>query len=339
MEAARERAWISFILVESRDSVWGVLVRNVFVFVVFAGCALQAFAQDQTRVQSNLQEAIQARYRITVVGPSAFGLKGGDDSIRKLGGTILVMKKGLYGAIDRKENTSSSIRDGKRTLLSGKEDVELQPGDRLYANSVRVGDDYVSVGLLSVDPKNVSGRNGRIWATANFFFKPEVISNGDIKTINAAMDQWLLPADSLPGVTPSAQTVARNGPVLPPTVDLKPGMSRDEVVAGLGNPAQTITFANKTWLTYPALVAVLEDGKLTSVDRAEDSAGKLSFDGMAGFEIYVDGELAGNTPTTLRVPIGSHKVEVKSRGATLWSQDVRVFPGAEVSVKAGAEGK
>ena len=79
-------------------------------------------------------------------------------------------------------------------------------------------------------------------------------------------------------------------------------MTRDEVVAGLGNPAQTITFANKTWLTYPALVAVLEEGKLATVDRAEDSAGKVSSAARRGSEIYVDGELAGTTPTSLRVP-------------------------------------
>jgi hypothetical protein len=339
-EVSLRARMVTIILVESLNSFMESFVKNAFAVILLATCTLPALAQDQTKVESNLQEAIQARYRITVVGPSAFGLKGGDDSIRKLGGAILVMKKGMYGAIDRKENTSNSIRDGKRTLLSGKEDVELQPGDRLYANSVRVGSDYVSVGLLSVDPKNVSGRNGRVWATANFFFKPEVISGGDIKTINAAMDQWLLPADSLPGTPPNAQTiVARNVPALPPTVDLKPGMSRDEVIAGLGNPAQTITFANKTWLAYPALVALLEDGKLTAVDRTEDSAGTLSVNGEAGAEIYVDGELAGTTPASLRVPVGSHKVEVKSKGTVLWGQDVRVFPGAEVNVKTGAEGK
>ena len=107
---------------------------------------------QQTEVQSNLQEGIQARYRLTVIGPSAFGIRGGEDSIRKLGGTILVMKKGLFGAIDRKAIVSNAITDGKRTLLAGKEDIELQPGERFYANSVSVGSDFVSVGLLSVVP-------------------------------------------------------------------------------------------------------------------------------------------------------------------------------------------
>ncbi len=314
-------------------------MKKVVVGLLLAVCAVHASAQ-QSGVQSNLQEAIQARYRITVVGPSAFGLKGGDDSIRKLGGTILVMKKGLYGAMDRKEITSNSIADGKRTLLGGKEDVELQPGDRFYTNSVRVGQDFISVGLLSVDPRNMPGRVGRVWAAVNFFFKPDVIKTGDLKTINAAMDQWLLPADSLPNMPSNpTKTFAVAGASLPPTVDLKPGMTREEVVGGLGNPAQQITFGNKTWLTYPALVAVLEDGKLATVDRAEDSAGKLALSGDPGSEVYIDGELAGTTPTSLRVPVGSHKVEVKTQGKTVWAQDVHVFPGAEVNVKAGAEGK
>jgi hypothetical protein len=155
-----------------------------------------------------------------------------------------------------------------------------------------------------------------------------------LKAINAAMDQWLLPADSLPNMPSNpTKTFAVAGASLPPTFDLKPGMTRDEVVAGLGNPAQTLTFNNRTWLTYPALVAVLEDGKLTTVDRAEDSAGKLSLSGEAGAEIYVDGELAGTTPTSLRVPVGSHKVELKSQGKTVWTQDVRVFPGADINLK------
>lgn len=307
--------------------------------LLLAACALPGFAQ-RTEVQSNLQEAIQARYRITVVGPSAFGLKGGDDSIRKLGGTILVVKKGLYGSLERKEITSNAITDGKRTLLGGKEEVPLEPGDRFYANSVQVGSDYVSIGLLSVDPRNMPGRVGRAWAAVNFFFKPDVIKTGDLKAINAAMDQWLLPADSMPNMPSNpAKTFAVAGGNLPPTVDLKPGMTKEEVVSGLGNPAQTITFGNRTWLTYPALVAVLEDGKLASVDRAEDSAGKLSLSGEAGSEIYIDGELAGTTPASLRVPVGSHKVELKSQGKTVWVQDVRVFPGAEVNVKPSAEGK
>jgi hypothetical protein len=308
-------------------------LKKSIAILLFSMLVASCFAQ-QTEIQQNLQEGIQARYRLTAVGPSALGLKGGDDSIRKLGGTILVMKKGLFGAIDRKQIVSNAITNGKRTLLAGKEDIELQPGERFYANKVTVGPDFVSVGLLSVDSRTMQDHVGRVWAAVNFFFPPEVIKTGDVKAINAAMDQWLLPADSLPNMPVNpAKTFVVAGASLPPTVDLKPGMTKEEIVADLGTPAQTIGFGNRTWLTYPALVAVLEDGKLSSVDRAEDSAGKISLGGEAGSEIYIDGELAGTTPTSLRVPVGSHKVELKAEGKTVWTQDVRVFPGADINLK------
>jgi hypothetical protein len=316
-------------------------LNKSIAIALFALIITRGFAQQQTEVQHNLEEGIQARYRVTVVGASAFGLKGGEDSIRKLGGTILVMKKGLYGAFDRKEITSNAIAEGKRTLLTGKEEVELQPGERFYANSVRVGPDFVTVGLLSVDPRTMQGRVGRVWASVNFFFPTEVVKTGDLKAINAAMDQWLLPADSMPNMPANPVKTFTVAAGLPSTVELKPGMTRDEVLSGLGNPAQTITFGNRTWLTYPALVAVIEDGKLTTVDRAEDSAGRLTLSSdPAGSEIYVDGDLAGTTPASLRVPVGAHKVELKSQGKTVWAQDMRVFPGAEINLKPGtADGK
>jgi hypothetical protein len=291
-----------------------------------------SFADVQS-VQSNLQEAIAARYRITLVGNSVLGLKGGPDSIRKLGGTMLVVKKGMFGAMDRANITSNSINNGERTLLAGKEDIALLPGDRFYVNSVSVGRDFVAVGLLSVDPKSFQGRSARVWASVNFFFPPDTISGGDLKKINAVMDQWILPADATPNMPANPVKTYTSSAELPPTVDLTPGMTREEVVAGLGTPAQTINFGNRAWMTYPALVVALENGKLSSVDRAEDSAGRISVTSdPAGAEVYVDGELAGSTPATLRIPVGAHHVELKSQGRSAWQQDVRVFPGAELKL-------
>ncbi|MGZ4789314.1 MAG: hypothetical protein ACXVZX_12410, partial [Terriglobales bacterium] len=127
---------------------------------------------------------------------SFMSIHGGEDSIRKLGGTLLVVKKGLYGTQERRDITSNSIKNGQRTLLSGKDEVELLPGERFYANSVVVGQDFVTIGLLSVDPRNFQGRMGRVWAAVNFFFDKETVASGDLNKINAAMDQWILPADS-----------------------------------------------------------------------------------------------------------------------------------------------
>jgi hypothetical protein len=315
----------------------------VFKKAAFAAAMLLVscftFAQ-QDSVQSNLQEAIAARYRLTQLGASFMGFHGGEDSIRKLGGTLLVVKKGLYGTQERRDITSNSIKNGQRTLLSGKDELELLPGERFYANSVVVGPDFVTVGLLSVDPRNFQGRMGRVWAALNFFFDKETINSGDLNKVNAAMDQWLLPADSFSNV-PQQPTLATHVTTQPmaPSIELKPGASREEIETGLGKPIQAIAFGNKTWLTYPGLVAVLEDGKLSTVERNEQSFGNLSLTSQPGAEIYVDGELAGTTPTTLRVPTGSHKVELKVAGKNVWEQQVRVFPGAEVNLKPSVAGQ
>lgn len=310
------------------------------VLLTLALLASLPLLAQQDSVQSNLQEALAARYRLTQVGSSLMGMHGGEDSIRKLGGTLLLVKKGLYGTQERREITSNSIKDGQRTLLAGKDEVELLPGERFYANSVSVGSDFVSVGLLSVDPRNFQGRMGRVWSALNFFFSKETIASGDLNKINAAMDQWILPADSFSNgpQQPTPATRENNTP-LAPSIELKPGASREEIETGIGKPTQAIAFGNRIWLAYPGLVAVLEDGKLAEVEKNEQAYGNLSLSAEKGTEIYVDGELSGTTPTTLRVPIGSHKVELKLAGKSVWEQEVHVFPGAEVNLKPELNGQ
>ena len=304
-----------------------LLVTLLFPFLL-------CFAQPDA-VRSNLQEAITARYRLTQVGASLMGWHGGEDSIRKLGGTLLLVKGGMFGTQERRDITSNSIKDGQRTLLSGKDDIALLAGERFYANNVTVGEDFVQVGLLSVDPRNFQGRMGRVWSAVTFFFDKETIRNGDLNKINAAMDQWILPADSLSNVPQQQPMLSTRTSATPlaPSIELKPGSSREEIETGLGKPIQAIAFGNKTWLTYPGLVAVLEDGKLAGVERNEQSFGNLSLSAEKGAEIFVDGELAGTTPTTLRVPTGSHKLELKLAGKSVWEQQVHVFPGAELNLK------
>jgi outer membrane protein assembly factor BamE (lipoprotein component of BamABCDE complex)/phage gp37-like protein len=309
-------------------------LKNLFALLLLSLLPNVSLAQQQSKVEENLQEAMLARYRITVVGTKLFSARDSEDSIRKIGGTVIVVKPGLFGSLDRREITSNAIRDDKRTLLSGQDEVSLLPGERFYVNSVRVGSDFVTLGLLSADPRNVGGRVDRAWAAVNFFFKPAVVQNGDLKTINAAMDQWLLPADSIPNGPVAPVATVSVSPKLPPSFELKPGMSKEEVIAGLGTPLQVITFSNHNWLSYPALVVVLEDGKLTEVDRTQDANGELKFDSdPPASEIYVDGELAGTTPATLQVPVGAHKVELKMHGKSVWQENVRVFPGATVNLK------
>lgn len=47
----------------------------------------------------------------------------------------------------------------------------------------------------------------------------------------------------------------------------------------------------------------------------------------AGADIEIDGEFVGNTPSTLAVPSGSHKIAVKKKGFTDWTKALNVTGG------------
>ncbi len=51
-----------------------------------------------------------------------------------------------------------------------------------------------------------------------------------------------------------------------------------------------------------------------------------------GAEIYVDGRFVGQTPSTLHIVTGSHRVEVKSRGRQDWARDLEVLKDSQLTL-------
>ncbi len=49
-------------------------------------------------------------------------------------------------------------------------------------------------------------------------------------------------------------------------------------------------------------------------------------------DIYVDGEFAGETPSTIRLKSGSHHIAVKSRGRKSWERDLDVFQDSRITL-------
>jgi hypothetical protein len=297
-------------------------------------------AQDQGR-RIELEEALQSRYRITVLGGGLLSIHGGDNAIRKAGGVVVLLNDGLYGSYDRSHLTSNAIRDGGTDVFSGGKDVALVRGEKFYVTAVHVGTDTVVIGLLSARMIPGARKNAQVWATANFFFDKDTLAQGNIGKVDAVLNQWILPEGALsappaalaPATAPpiaAASTVSSSSPV-----ELKPGMTRDEIVDALGMPIQDVSFGDHRWLTYPGITVSLEQGKVTTADRNAQSLTtvKISSD-PTGADVLLDGSFVSSAPAVLRLPPGTYKIVVKMSGYADWEREVKILPGAEVSLDA-----
>jgi len=52
----------------------------------------------------------------------------------------------------------------------------------------------------------------------------------------------------------------------------------------------------------------------------------------AGADIYVDGKFVGQTPSTIHLPTGQHRIELKLQGKQGWTRDLNVLKDSELSL-------
>jgi PEGA domain len=57
----------------------------------------------------------------------------------------------------------------------------------------------------------------------------------------------------------------------------------------------------------------------------------------AGAEIYVDAHFVGQTPATLHLPAGAHRIELRANGKKDWSRELEVIRDSEVTVRPTME--
>lgn len=112
-------------------------------------------------------------------------------------------------------------------------------------------------------------------------------------------------------------------------------MTRDQIVNALGAPLQEVSLGDHRWLTYPGVTITLEQGKLTSAERnaAALVCVRITSD-PGGADVFLDGSFVSSTPAVLRLPAGTYKVAVKLSGYADWEREVKILPGAEVSLDA-----
>jgi hypothetical protein len=310
-------------------------IREAAVIALFGIAGAVCSGQDSGR-RTELQESLEARYRVTVLGGGPMGVRG-ENSIRRAGGTVVVLREGFQGAYDRKRLTTNAVQDAKVSVVSGDKDVEIGRGEKFYVTAVYVGSDVVTLGLLSA--RNIPGKtkSAQVWCTVNFFLASEALSQGDMGKVDAVLDQWILPEGAGAAPAPAKAAVAASVETMRSSkaAELAVGMTREQVVAAMGDPLQEASFGEQRWLTYAGLTATLQQGKLTSVERNASAwvPVKITSDPL-GADVLLDAKFVSSTPAVLRLAGGNYKVVVKMAGYTEWEREVRILPGAEVTLDA-----
>ena len=64
-------------------------------------------------------------------------------------------------------------------------------------------------------------------------------------------------------------------------------------------------------------------------------AGTLSITSdLSSSEIYIDGKFVGQTPSTVHLEAGMHRIEVKAPGKKSWERDLDVLAGSQITLHA-----
>lgn len=94
-----------------------------------------------------------------------------------------------------------------------------------------------------------------------FIFPFTLAQRGDYDAVVHEINPYLLPEDEYRGARIAAAQKAEAAK----NVELRPGMSKDEVFEILGEPQKTVVFGSKTILKYPEITLELEDDKVVTV--------------------------------------------------------------------------
>src|SRR5262249_14657993 len=189
-----------------------------------------------------LEQVLTQTYQLSLVGKGMMGM-GSGTAIRRAGTIVLVQKPGLYASFDRNQIASSSIHGDTATLYHGNNDIEIPVGERFYIFNIAVGQDNVTLALLSAQLMNNAKGSGRVWAAVTFDFPIQTLVNATKDEVFRAIDPWVAPegrysgavaqTTALQGAPPyasgSATAVSTASPPRPPA-QLVLGMTRDEVV-------------------------------------------------------------------------------------------------------------
>jgi PEGA domain len=102
-----------------------------------------------------------------------------------------------------------------------------------------------------------------------------------------------------------------------------------------GNAVETINKEGPLHPLHPAqpLLPVASPPPSNDANAAQQSTGSVLISSdPPGAEIYIDGKFVGQTPSTIHLPSGSHRIEVKSQGKQLWERNLEVWKDSQLTL-------
>ncbi len=123
-----------------------------------------------------VEESLQGRYRLTILGGGPMGIRGGDNAIRRVGIIVTLVQADSMARMIGVSWLRTPFRTARLMFLPVLRMLRWRAGEKFYVTSVYVGSDVVTMGLLSTRMIPGSTKTSQVWATANFFFDKETWS-------------------------------------------------------------------------------------------------------------------------------------------------------------------
>jgi len=104
--------------------------------------------------------------------------------------------------------------------------------------------------------------------------------------------------------------------------------SDDRPLQGIGFALSSEDLLKLLRRFYPETVSV---SQAPTVVPAGNGSVTIASD-PPGADIYIDGKFVGQTPSTIQLPSGTHRIEVKSRGKQDWQRDLEVLKDSQLTL-------
>ncbi len=80
---------------------------------------------------------------------------------------------------------------------------------------------------------------------------------------------------------------------------------------------------------YPSATSATQ-----AASQSVDGIGSVTISSMPdGAEVYVDGKFVGNTPETLKLSVGAHKIALKAEGRKDWERSIEILKDSQLNLK------